>query len=64
MRAGHAEEGRAEFAEALSLSPGYTDARMQVGNLLASSGENEQGPGDHSGGHKPPPSIVHSPAAE
>ena len=32
--------------------------------LLASSGENEPGPGDHSTGHKPPPSIVHSPAAE
>ena len=32
--------------------------------LLASSGENEPGPGDHSGGHKPPPSIAHSPAAE
>ncbi len=32
--------------------------------LLASSGENEPGPGDPSGGHKPPPAVLHSPAAE
>jgi multidrug efflux pump subunit AcrB len=32
--------------------------------LLASSGENEPGPEDHSGGRKPPPAIAHSPAAE
>jgi len=35
--------------------------------LLASSGENEHGAGDHSGDHKAPPApptIVHSPAAE
>jgi hypothetical protein len=31
--------------------------------LLANSGENEQGPGGHAD-HKPPPTIVHSPAAE
>jgi hypothetical protein len=32
--------------------------------LLVSHGENEHPPGDHGAGHKPPPSIVHSPAAE
>ena len=32
--------------------------------LLASSGEGEQGTGGHASEHKPPPSIVHSPAAE
>jgi multidrug efflux pump subunit AcrB len=32
--------------------------------LLVSSGENEPGPEDHSGGHKPPPRVAHSPAAE
>jgi len=32
--------------------------------LLASSGENEHPPADHAADHKPPPTIVHSPAAE
>ena len=32
--------------------------------LLASSGEGEHATDDHSAGHKPPPTIVHSPAAE
>jgi len=33
--------------------------------LLASSGDGEHTPAaDHSTNHKPPPSIVHSPAAE
>jgi hypothetical protein len=33
--------------------------------LLVSHGETEHPPGDHSAGHKPPPTIVHSsPAAE
>jgi hypothetical protein len=32
--------------------------------LLASSGEGEHAADDHSSGHKPPPTIVHSPAAE
>jgi multidrug efflux pump subunit AcrB len=32
--------------------------------LLASSGEGEHAADDHSAGLKPPPSIVHSPAAE
>jgi hypothetical protein len=32
--------------------------------LLASSGENEPGPDDHAGGHKPPPLVARSPAAE
>ena len=31
--------------------------------LLASSGEDEPGPDDHAGGHKPPPTIAHSSAA-
>jgi hypothetical protein len=31
--------------------------------LLASSGD-ESTPSDHSGDHRPPPTIVHSPAAE
>jgi multidrug efflux pump subunit AcrB len=33
-------------------------------NVLASSGENEHPPVDHSAGHKPPPAIGHSTAAE
>ncbi len=32
--------------------------------LLASSGDSEQAAADHARDHKPPPSIVHSPAAE
>jgi multidrug efflux pump subunit AcrB len=32
--------------------------------LLASSGDGEQAAADHARDHKPPPSIVHSPAAE
>jgi len=32
--------------------------------LLASSGEGEHAPADHAPEHKPPPAIVHSPAAE
>jgi hypothetical protein len=32
--------------------------------LLASSGENETKPSGHSGDRRPPPTIVHSPAAE
>ena len=32
--------------------------------LLANSGENEPASGDHTGGHKPPPIVAHSPAAE
>jgi AcrB/AcrD/AcrF family len=32
--------------------------------LVASDAEAEHPPADHSGGHKPPPIIVHSPAAE
>jgi multidrug efflux pump subunit AcrB len=32
--------------------------------LLASSGDGEHGPADHAPDHKPPPAIVHSPAAE
>jgi hydrophobe/amphiphile efflux-1 (HAE1) family protein len=32
--------------------------------LLASSGDGEHGPADHASDHKPPPAIVHSPAAE
>jgi hydrophobe/amphiphile efflux-1 (HAE1) family protein len=32
--------------------------------LLASSGEGEHAPADHAADHKPPPTIVHSPAAE
>jgi hydrophobe/amphiphile efflux-1 (HAE1) family protein len=32
--------------------------------LLASSGDGEHGPADHAPDHKPPPTIVHSPAAE
>ena len=32
--------------------------------LLASSGDGEQAAADHAKDHKPPPSIVHSPAAE
>jgi len=32
--------------------------------LLASSGENEHPGADHAADHKPPPTIVHSPAAE
>jgi multidrug efflux pump subunit AcrB len=32
--------------------------------LLASSGEGEHAPSDHAPEHKPPPAIVHSPAAE
>jgi len=39
VRTGQADEGRAEFTEALSLDPNYTDARMQIGNLLAAKGE-------------------------
>jgi len=32
--------------------------------LLASSGENEHAPDAHAPDHKPPPTILHSPAAE
>jgi len=32
--------------------------------LLVSSGEGEHAADEHSNGHKPPPTIVHSPAAE
>jgi multidrug efflux pump subunit AcrB len=32
--------------------------------LLASSGDGEHAPADHAPDHKPPPTIVHSPAAE
>jgi len=32
--------------------------------LISSEPEAEHPPADHSGDHKPPPSIVHSPAAE
>jgi hypothetical protein len=32
--------------------------------LVASDAGTEHPPADHSGGHKPPPTIVHSPAAE